>query len=151
MLEKHSKSGGIRTESRDKTMNAATEAPKLIECLVGLRSIGESQKAAFNRAARHVSKFMATGFMSPGRLENIYRGEARRIDADEMDAIREAAKHPRSIEARNDIRELRDRLSRLEAALCVADEAFHGAHAHALGTPAGGSRRVDSAVAKGDR
>jgi hypothetical protein len=148
MLDKSPKWAGNNTENSEiKTMSAAVEAPVLITKLIGLRPIGESQKAAFNRAAREISKLMRAGSMTATRLEDIYRGEARRIDADEMDALRAAARHPASIEARNDIAELRSRLARIEAALSVQDAQFHGPAIDALrlldGRRGGVDRTVD--------
>ena len=143
-------SGNNTENSETLEMSAASEAPVLISRLIGLRSIGESQKAAFNRAAREINRLMRAGSMSAARLEDIYRGEARRIDADEMDALRAAARSPASIEARNDIAELRARLARLETALCLQDPQFHGPSIDALRVLDGGRGGVDSALDKGE-
>jgi hypothetical protein len=149
--EKPTKWAGKHTESSENlTMSAAVEAPILISKLIGLRPIGESQKAAFNRAAREINRLMRGGSMSAARLEDIYRGEARRIDADEMDALRAAAKHPASIEARNELAELRSRLARIEAALSVQDPQFHSPAIDALRLLDGRRGGVDRALDQGE-
>ena len=54
------------------------------------------------------------------RAKDIWYGDARRIDAHEMDALRAAVRKREIEEARSEYRELDERLRRVEAALAVA-------------------------------
>ena len=119
-----------RTESSErKFMNAVSEASIRLRRIAEPRPVGDTVKEAINRSARRVSKFLRqAGFspMSATRAEDLWRQEARRVDAEEMDAIRAAdAAAERVIEeARNALAEHDARIARLEA-LLVQDEEFH--------------------------
>ncbi|WP_170246039.1 hypothetical protein [Methylobacterium gnaphalii] len=88
----------------------------MIRDLAEPRPVGDTVKAAITRASRAVSAFLQEP-MSYGRAEDIWRREARRIDAAEMDALR-AAHERRNRVLREEIRAasiLADRLERLAA------------------------------------
>lgn len=80
---------------------------------------------------------------SRSRTISIWYGEARRIDAREMDQLRAARDARRLQEASHEYRELRARIARLEAALAITDEAFHRPHVDALQQSMGGLRVLD--------
>lgn len=86
-------------------MSAVAEASTLLRQVAEPRPVGDTVKQAINRAARRVSKFNP---MSAGRCEDIWRQEARAIRAEEMDAIRAAAR-------RRDARETAETVSRLRS------------------------------------
>lgn len=105
-------------------MSAVAEAAVLLKEIAEPRPAGDTVKGAINRAARRVSKFMLSP-MRPGRAEDIWRQEARAIRAEEMDAIRRAAKADRlKEEAKDELAKIDARIARLEA-LLVQDEDFY--------------------------
>lgn len=99
-------------------MSSVSEASELIRRIAGPREAGESIKAAIVKTARRL------GF-SYSRTRDIWYGNARRIDANEMDALRER-------EARLD----RDRAIAavvvIRERLVSTDEDFHGPTVAAL-------------------
>ncbi len=134
MSEKYTENSDILSEIEDNRMSAAIEAPRLIEAIIGRRASGESQKAAFNRVSRLVTRQLpgsaSVQSVTPGRLEDIWRGEARRIDADEMHAIRAAAgvkDETIAAEARHELAELDARIARIEALLLSDAKPHRGA------------------------
>ena len=78
-------------------------------------------KASIYAAYRYIAPKVAKQF-TERRARAIWEGTARRIDAEESAVIRRAQIE----EARREQQELRERLVRLDAALAVADEEFHG-------------------------
>ena len=78
-------------------------------------------KSAIFAAFRYIAPKVTKQF-TERRARAIWEGTARRIDAEESAVIRRAQLE----EARREQQELRDRLLRLDAALAVADEEFHG-------------------------
>lgn len=74
------------------------------------------------------------------RLLGIWGREARRIDAEEMDALRAAAK--KQTEEAHALIAISARLSALEARLATIDSEFHRESIAALGRAAGRVRRV---------
>lgn len=78
-------------------------------------------KGAIYAAFRFIAPKVTKQF-TERRARSIWEGTARRIDAEESAAIRLA----KIEEARREQRELRERLSSLDAALAVLDEEFHG-------------------------
>lgn len=60
------------------------------------------------------------------RAREIWYEQARRIDAREMDQLRRTTEARKLQEATHEYRDLRARISRIEAALLVADADFHG-------------------------
>lgn len=99
-----------------------------------------SVKASLNAMHRFISPRVRKEF-THRRARSIWEGAAKRIDAEEAAAFREAQIE----EARREYRELQDRIARLAAALAVADEEFHGpqmdAHRSAS-SPVGGIHRA---------
>jgi len=77
--------------------------------------------------------------LSEGREREIWEGKARRIDAEEAAVLRRAQIE----EAKREQQELRQRLVRLDAALAVVDEEFHGETRTFLRSQVGGFRGVD--------
>lgn len=129
MSGKFSENLGFRTESTVLRMSAICEASDLIRQASEPRQPGDSVKSAINRAARKVSRFMAQP-MSFGRAEDIWRQEARSIRAEEMDALRAAAKREKAFQ--NEATALEARLARVEAALLALDPDFHSGSVDAL-------------------
>jgi uncharacterized protein YaeQ len=82
------------------------------------RPSGERIKSAINRAAR-------LSGLSYWRAWDIWYGKARRVEAFEADAIADALKQKQAKDARNELSELRLRLTRLEAILSISDAEFH--------------------------
>lgn len=127
------------------SMTAVAEAGRLLREVAEPVPAGDSVKAAIGRAANRVGKYIAPHFRSrwhAGRAEDIWRGEARGVWAEEMDAIRRAADAKAAEEARSELAELDARLARLEA-LVVQDENFMRPHVDALRASA---RRPDRPV-----
>ncbi|GJD51106.1 hypothetical protein OPKNFCMD_3857 [Methylobacterium crusticola] len=104
-------------------MTTLEEAAFLIKDVAEPRPAGDSVKAAIDRAARRVSAFLQEP-MRYGRAEDIWRREARRISAEEMDALRAAhAQRQRALADQGcAVAEVADRLEHL-VALCDAGEA----------------------------
>lgn len=121
---------GKRTENPEVWhMRAVAEAASLLRQVAEPRPVGDTVKEATNRAARRVS-------LRPGRVEDIWREEAKAIRAEEMDAIRKAAAQDRMVrEAKDELTELNARIARLEA-LLVQDEDFHRPQVDAFRTVA---------------
>lgn len=119
---------GFHTEGSEKSsearrMTTVQQASLLLQQIAEPRPVGDTVKAAITRAARAVSAVMKEP-MRYGRCEDIWRGEARRIDAAEMDAIREAYER-RNRSLREELREaslLADRLERLAAQALPMDD-----------------------------
>lgn len=109
-------------ESTVLLMSAVCEASSLMRSIAEPCPAGDSVKAAINRAARKASRFMARP-MKPGRAEDIWRKEARAIRAEEMDALRAAAKREKAF--RDETSAVEARLARIEAALLSIDPDFH--------------------------
>lgn len=120
-------------------MTAVAEAASLLRSVAEPRPVGDTVKAAITRAAKRVSKHLREP-MRPGRAEDIWRGEARIIRAEELDAIRKAADARLLQEARREFTQLDARIARLEA-LLVQDPEFHRVEADALRAVAGGADR----------
>lgn len=76
-----------------------------------------------------------------GRVKDIWDRQARRIDAEEMDAIRAAAQSKLAQEARHEFQELTSRIARLEALAVLQRPDMDGAEADAVRTMARGPHR----------
>lgn len=116
-------------------MSAVAEAAALLRCVAEPRPVGDSVKAAINRAATRVARFIPPHWSDrwhAGRAEDIWRQEARGVWAEEMDAIRRAADERAAQEARNEHRDTLARIARLEAVLRIQDEDFHSPDIGAL-------------------
>jgi len=108
-------SAGISPASKSQVfeMNAAVEARSLIEEIAGPQVVGGKIKAALDRVARK------TG-LSHRRVRGLWNGEARAILAGEMDALRRVARKREEAAARDELSELRARMSRLETILAAS-------------------------------
>jgi hypothetical protein len=102
-------------------------------------------KAAIYAAYRYIAPKVTKEF-TERRARSIWEGTARRIDAEESAVLKRAQIE----EARREQRELRERLSRLDTALAVVDEAFHCQARAALQSQMGGLRRVDMPGNRGE-
>lgn len=149
MSEFHPGNPEKRTEkSEPESMSGVAEASMLLRQIAEPRPIGDTVKAAITRATRRVSRF-ARAPVSPGRIEDLWRQEARRVSAEEMDAIRAAAASDRKLarEANNALAEIDARIARLEA-LLIQDPDYYrdqvAAHIEALGGP---DRSLDRGLA----
>ena len=121
-------------------MTAQAEARQLVELIAGPVRLGENVKAALARVAR------LTG-LGDRRVRGIWNGEARRIEAGEMDRLRQAALDASTLE---DVeRAYRAHLARLRACQEVLGQGTVGPEASrqaALRLQAADSaRRVDHA------
>lgn len=104
-------------------MTTVQQASLLLQQIAEPRPVGDTVKAAITRAARAVSAVMKEP-MQYGRCEDLWRCEARRVDAAEMDAIREAHER-RNRSFREELRQaqlLADRLERLAAQALPMDD-----------------------------
>lgn len=78
---------------------------------------GDKIKAAIGRAAKRCG-------LSYWRVFDIWYGKARRVDQFELDAVASALEQKRKADARNELHELRTRLTRLESLMAQADSDF---------------------------
>lgn len=86
---------------------AQAEARTLVELIAGPMRLGENVKSALARVSR------ATG-LGDRRVRGIWNGEARRIEAEEMDRLRQVALDARTREEAEHA--YRSHLARLQAA-----------------------------------
>ena len=107
----------IRSEKSERSpMSSAAEMTTLIRVVASPAVPGESVKAVIARAARRL------GF-TYSRTRGLYYGEARRIDAAEIDRAREVARKHEATdralahEVADEYKKLGDRIARLEALL----------------------------------
>ncbi|GAA0235876.1 hypothetical protein LNAOJCKE_0924 [Methylorubrum aminovorans] len=111
---------GSEKRSEGLRMTPVNQASRMLMDLAEPRPVGDTVKAAITRAARAVSAVLRDARQEPmtyGRCEDLWRREARRVDAAEMDAIR-AAHERRHRSLREELRQasaLADRLERLAA------------------------------------
>lgn len=100
-------------------MGVASEASILVRQIAEPRPVGDSVKAAINRASRR----LGFGYR---RTKTIWYGEASRISAEEIDALRKEAER-RNVEqvARAEAIVVIDRMVALRSAMAAADENFH--------------------------
>jgi hypothetical protein len=97
--------------SEQSEMSSSSEARALVRQVAEPREVGDSVKAAIVRAAKRL------GFRFT-RTKDLWYGDARRIDSDEMDRLRERA-------ARADARIAIANLLALRNRLATADADFH--------------------------
>lgn len=122
-------------------MSAVSEASHLMRRIAEPVSAGESIKALINRAAR------LTGINS-SRAKAIWYQETRRIDAEEIDRLREVAAaraQKREALAHHDLHELRSRIARIERLLAASDTDGHRESLAALRGALGASDGADGA------
>jgi hypothetical protein len=96
----------IRSEFSE--MSSVTEASALVRHVAEPRQASDSVKAAINRAARCLG-------WSHSRTKDIWYGDARRIDAAEMDRLREVAARAEADLAISRIVALRESLTATDA------------------------------------
>ena len=127
-------------------MNCTAEASHLLRRAAEPRPADDSIKAAIVRAARRAG-------IGYERAKSIWYGEARRIDAHEMDRLRAVAAErqaKREEAARNEWNELADRIAAIEARLASIDEDFYrparAALRASMGAPVGAGRDGDRTV-----
>lgn len=116
---------GSEKYSEGGRMTTIEQASSLLQEIAEPRPVGDTVKAAITRAAKAVNAFLSEPeTLSYGRAEDIWRCEARRLDAHEADAIR-AAHERRDRALRAELREaalLADRLERLAARAVPFDD-----------------------------
>ena len=86
-----------------------------------------------NEAQRFLNRTVVKEF-THRRARSIWEGTARRVDGEEIDALRLAALE----EHKREQRELRTRLASLDAMLASVDQEFHGETLAALRSQTGG-------------
>jgi hypothetical protein len=102
---------------------------KALRELIEPRSADEPIKTAIQRAAR-------LSGLSYWRCFDLWYRKARRVEAFEITAIADALERKRELEAKNELAQLRLRLSRLEARLLSTDEDFYRPQIDFLGRSA---------------
>lgn len=109
-----------RTGVRIKAMNAVVEAQSLFRQAFPAKRYGKVE-SAFYEAVRFISPRVEKEF-TIRRARSIHEGTAKRIDSEEMDALRAAKVE----ELRREYRETRSRLQELGSALSALDEGMGG-------------------------
>jgi hypothetical protein len=102
---------------------------KALRELIEPRSAEEPIKTAIQRAAR-------LSGLSYWRCFDIWYRKARRVEGFEITAIADALERKRELEAKNELAQLRLRLSRIEARLLSTDEDFYRPQIDFLGRSA---------------
>lgn len=110
-----------------------------------IREIAPIEGATVRERILHVARKLG---WRHARAREIWYEQARRIDAKEMDQLREARQNRKLQEATNEYRDLRERIARLEAALSF-DEDFHRPHIDALKQSLGGPSGMGRARNRG--
>lgn len=105
-------------QSEFSTMSSVSEASSLVRQVAEPRDVSDSVKAAIVRAARRL------GF-EPSRTKDLWYGHARRIDAAEMDRLRDVA-------AKREAKLLRTQILAARNALATTDAEFHRPQIDAL-------------------
>lgn len=126
--------------SEPKFMNALAEASFLVRQLAEPRPAGDSVKSAIGRAYRRIGKWSETRARAArdtaaeapapwsfNRVKDLWYADRRvSVSGDELLELQAVARAKEQAVVSNQYRELVNRIARLEAALCVADEAFRG-------------------------
>lgn len=138
------------TERKACKMSGVAKASELLEemCAAWPRRI--SFKDAVRRATDAVNKAGRAGgyLLQPikhSRIEDLWRKEARRIDAEEMDAIR-AAHGALLRKSQDEHKAILERIARIEAALRLSSE---DAYRELVAGPGVGASRVDRPMDQG--
>lgn len=105
-------------QSERSEMSSVSEASSLVRRVAEPRDVGDSVKAAIVRAARRL------GFPF-SRTKDLWYGDARRIDAAEMDRLRDLA-------AKREAALLRDKILAARNLLAAGDAEFHRPQIDAL-------------------
>lgn len=139
MAEDRTETVEHHTERKVEFMNAVAEAAQHLREMSEPWAAGETLKGVLNRVTRRVNdigmrrKLIASPIKA-SRIEDLWRREARRIDAEEMDAIRAAHALTKAAndekahnEARAEYADITAKLAALEAALRLyaTDEGRH--------------------------
>lgn len=105
------------------SMSALVEASTIVRQLADPATAGYCVKAAINSAFNRLRKFNWTH----NRVRDVWYARSKvSITADELTQLRRAARLAKDEqEAGNEVRELRERLARLESILISADSEFH--------------------------
>lgn len=123
MLGSHDKELGSHPKrvftSRKKAMAAVFEAQKTFRDAWPLQRYGKLDNVFFE-AVRFISPRVTKQFTAR-RARSIYEGTARRIDSEEMDALRAAERE----QARIEQRELRARLASLDEKIAAFEASAH--------------------------
>lgn len=127
--------------NRDKAMSDTVYAQSLFKEAFPLSRYGKAA-AAICEAYRILKPLVEPHIereFTVRRARSLHEGSARRVDGAEIEALKLA----QIKEARREQQELRERLARLDAALAVADEDFHGETRTALREQMGRIRGMD--------
>lgn len=113
----------ISEKQSERAMSTASlnEAAGLLRELAGTRRADESMKAVLRRVRRRLADW------KPSRVRDIwYRDPRVKLRAGEIEQLRTLVERKAEDKAAADeLAELRNRISRLEALLAVSDEAFY--------------------------
>lgn len=108
-----------KRNTKDKAMSPACEAHHLIAEIAGPMELGGRIKTALGVVARR------TG-LPERRVRGLWHKEARAIRADELDALRRAARQKDRAEHDAEMAELWAYVARLEERIAMVDETFAG-------------------------
>jgi hypothetical protein len=124
VLGTDNKSLGSRPKGKNEGNTMSTDVLEARDLLRGAFPLGRYGKLdnVFFEACKFINRFVQKEF-TQRRARSIWEGTARRIDAEEMDALRRAAIE----ESKREQRELRARLAALDAELARIDEALASA------------------------
>lgn len=120
----HGVVGQVRTERADKSSEFSdksadiSDAMRFVRLAAEPRAVGDSIKAAINRAARKLH-------WSPTRTRDIWYGHARRIDVAEMDALRALERARLDADFITERRRNIEQLAVLRTRLHMRDATFH--------------------------
>jgi len=115
-LDRHAH--GVRADRWEDTVNTPNSVGAALQELAEPSARGDRVKVAIERASRLCG-------LSYWRTFDLWYRKARRVEDYEIIAINDALAKKRATEARNELSELRLRLTRLEALLSVQDPDFH--------------------------
>jgi hypothetical protein len=108
-------------------VSSLAEASFLLRRVAEPRPAGDSVKAALSRAWRRLPGW------SFNRIRDVWHADHRiRISADELDQLRRTAHQKAEHAARDEYRELLDRIARIEVRLAAQDADFHSPQIDAL-------------------
>jgi len=134
------------TEKSERSfVSDVSEAAFLLRRIAEPRPVGDSVKSAINRAAHRVS-------LPPGRVEDLWYGEARMVRSREMDAIRavDQTRQAKEARGREQAVDLRAFYAAIIERLRQIDADFHSHDVAALLDAIGALGDVGRSVAKDD-
>lgn len=109
--------GHLSSEFSDKSSDIS-DAMRLVRIAAEPRPIGDSVKAAVNRAASHLR-------WSPTRTRDIWYGTARRVEVREMDRLRDLERQKLAADFIAERRRNLEQLAVLRTRLQMRDPQFH--------------------------